>query len=229
MKLKPTVIAMSLLAAVSSVSAVTVQNIGPATVTYDETTTLGSLSSWFSSGTTYGFTWTLPNSASVVSFGPTANTLVNLPSFTLANNVGWNLSGAFNAFLGNPSFTEINGATNATTNIFGTADISVNGGPAATTSGLVGFTITTISGPFVGGYFSQTVSLPVGGFTSLAQNNASLNFSASGGTFSTIISNPQNKLEYSFTATPVPEPETAAMLLSGLATLGWLARRRRNV
>ena len=225
MKLKPTVIALSLLAAVSSVSAITVQNIGPATVTYDETTSLGFLSSWFSSGTTYGFSWTLPNSAQVVSFGPTVNTLVNLPSFTLTNNPGWNLSGAFNAFLGNPSFTEIGGAT---TNIFGTADISVNGGPAATTSGLVGFTITTISGPFVGGYFSQTVSLPVGGFTSLAQSNASLDFSASGGTFSTIISNPQNKIEYSFTATPVPEPETAAMLLSGLATLGWLARRRRS-
>lgn len=229
MKLKPTVIALSLLAAVSSVSAITVANIGPATVTYDETTTLGFLAGSFSSGNNYGFSWTLPNSASVVSFGATANTLVNLPSFTLTKNVGWNLSGAFKAFLGNPSFTEINGATNATTNIFGTADISVNGGPAATTSGLVGFTITTISGPFVGGYFSQTVSLPVGGFTSLAQSNGSLNFSASGGTFSTIISNPQNKLEYSFTATPVPEPETAAMLLSGLATLGWLARRRRSV
>ena len=225
MKLKPTVIALSMLAAVSSVSAITVQNIGPATVTYDETTLLGSLSSWFSSGTTYGFSWTLPNSASVVSFGPINNTVVNLPSFTLTNNPGWNLSGAFNAFLGNPSFTEISGAT---TNIFGTADISVNGGPAATTSGLVGFTITTISGPFVGGYFSQTVSLPVGGFTSLAQSNASLDFSAGGGTFSTIISQPQNKLEYSFTATPVPEPETYAMLLSGLGALGWLVRRRRS-
>lgn len=30
-----------------------------------------------------------------------------------------------------------------------------------------------------------------------------------------------------FTATPVPEPGTSAMLLAGLAGLGWLARRRR--
>ncbi len=228
MKLKPTVMALSMLAAVSSVSAMTVAHIGPATVTCDETTTLGFLSGSFSSGNNDGFSWTLPNSAQVVSFGPTADTLVNLPSFTLAKNMGWNLSGAVKAFLGNPSFTEINGATNATTNIFGTADISVNGGPAATTSGLVGFTITTISCPFVGGYFLQAVSLPVCGFTSRAQSNATLNFSASGGTFSTINSNPQNKLEFSFTAMSVPEPETAAMLLSGRATLGWLARRRRS-
>ena len=31
-----------------------------------------------------------------------------------------------------------------------------------------------------------------------------------------------------FTATPVPEPATTAMLLAGLVSLGWLARRRRG-
>ena len=72
------------------------------------------------------------------------------------------------------------------------------------------------------------MTVPVGGFTSLAQSNASLTLMADGGTFSNILSNPQNKLEYSFTATPVPEPETYVMLLSGIAALGWLARRRRN-
>ena len=88
MKLKPIVIALSLLAALSSASALTVQDIGPATVSYDETTTLGVLSSWFSSGTTYGFTWSIPNSAQVVSFGTNESLLVDLPSFTINRNPG---------------------------------------------------------------------------------------------------------------------------------------------
>lgn len=225
MNLKPTVIALSLIAALSSASALTMQDIGPATVSYDETTTLGFLSSWFSSGTTYGFSWSIPNSAQVVSFGSNESLLVDLPSFTIDRNPGWNLSGDFVAFLGNPSFTEIGGAT---TNILGTVDISVDGGAASTTSGLVGFVITSSAPGYLGGYFSQTVTVPVGGFTSLAQSNASLTLMADGGTFSNVLSNPQNKLEYSFTATPVPEPETYVMLLSGIAALGWLARRRRN-
>lgn len=225
MKLKPTVIALSLLAALSSASALTVQNIGPATLTYDETTTLGFLSSWFSSGSTYGFTWSLPGSASVVSFGATVIVNVPLPSFTLAVNPGWTLSGPVSAFLGNPTFTEVGGAT---TNIAGTADVSFDGGPATTIAGLSGFVITATAPGYLAGYFSSTTSVPVGGFTSLDISNTSLTLSASGGTFSNIVSSPQNKLEYSFSATPVPEPETYAMLLSGLGALGWLVRRRRS-
>ena len=50
--------------------------------------------------------------------------------------------------------------------------------------------------------------------TSDAYTISQFSFTASGGA--------------SFTAAPVPEPETAAMLLAGLAALGWLSRRRRG-
>lgn len=38
----------------------------------------------------------------------------------------------------------------------------------------------------------------------------------------------RGQLVYERTVTPIPEPGTTAMLLGGLAVLGWIARRRRD-
>ena len=226
MKLKPAAVAISLLFGVSAASAIVVQDIGPATVTYDEKTTLASLSSWSSVGSNYSFAWTIPNTAAVVSFGALATTLVNLPSFTLTPNIGWTLSGEVTASLGNLFFVEVGGAT---TNITAIASASIDGGPVITTSGVTAKTPTLLPPGALLGYFSDSRTLPIGAFNSLAVSNASLTLSASGGTFSSITANPQNKLEISFTAMPVPEPETYAMLLSGIAVIGWVAKRRRSI
>jgi hypothetical protein len=226
MKFKPTSVAIALLFGVSAASAMVVQNIGPATVTYDETTTLASLASWSSSGSNYRFAWTIPDTAAVVSFGTLATTLVNLPSFTLTPNIGWALSGGVTASLGNLSFSEVGGAS---TSIAAAASISVNGGPVTVASGMVAGTPTLVTSGAVLGYFGDAMTLPIGAFNSLAVSNASLTLSASGGAFSSITANPQNKLEISFTAMPVPEPETYVMLLSGIAVIGWVAKRRRVI
>ena len=42
-----------------------------------------------------------------------------------------------------------------------------------------------------------------------------------------ISTQPQNKLDFSLTAVPVPEPETAALMPAGPGALGLLVRRRR--
>ena len=44
-----------------------------------------------------------------------------------------------------------------------------------------------------------------------------------------IVSAPGAAYSLASTITPVPEPETYAMMLAGLGALGFLARRRRNV
>jgi hypothetical protein len=120
-------------------------------------------------------------------------------------------------------FTEFGGAT---TGILAYAKVSVDGGPTVSLSGGIGWTVTSSSPGFLQGYFSDTYSAP-GAFTSFSVSDAKIVLSASGGLGSSIGAQPQNKLEISFTAVPVPEPETFAMLLSGLAIVGWMARRRQ--
>jgi len=180
------------------------------------------LAGWFSSNPIHGFHWTVPDSAQVASFGPTTTTFIDLPSFTVTANAGWALSNA-TGFLGNISWVEVG---NATTNIQLYADISVDGGPTVSISGnTLGWVITSNAPGFSQGYFADTSTLP-GPFSTLTVSNASIVLSASGGTFSSIGAQPQNKLEISFAVAQVPEPETAAMLLAGLGALGLMARRR---
>ena len=226
MKLKPVVVALSLMVGVSAASAETV-DLGQYTLTYDETTSFGGLAGSFgTSNDTYGFSWNFAPSASVFNVGSgTTVTTVNLPSFTLTPNAGYTLSGAFNAFMGNLVYTEV--GDGATTGILAYGDVSVNGGAPISINGhQVNWNVTSSAPGYRNGYFAESASLPLGSYTSISISNAHLDLSASGGTFSSISSQPQNKIEFSFMAVPVPEPETYAMLLAGLGLMGAIARRR---
>lgn len=225
MNLKPVFAAALLVFGMSTASAITSQDIGPATVSYDETTSFGWLSSWFSSGNTYGFTWTVPVSAQVSNFGSSL-TIVNvpMPDFTLTVNAGWALSNP-SAFLGNLIYVEVGGAT---TNIVANGNVAVDGGPAMPIGPVSLNWVQTGAGTdYAQGYFADTASA-TGAFSSLAVTGSGIDLSATGGIFSSISSQPQNKYEVSFTAMPVPEPETYAMFVAGLAALGWLSKRRRT-
>lgn len=224
MKFKSVFVALSFVASVST--AATQQDIGPAIVEYDNSTTFGSLASWFSSGDTYGFSWNFSPDVNVSSFGPTTVNFFSLPSFTLTPNAGYTLSGGFNAFLGNLVYNEVN---DATTGILAYGDVSVDGGAPININGHGVFWTETLNiQGYRSGYYAESATLPIGSFTSITVSNAYLALSASGGTFSSITAQPQNKIEFSFTAVPVPEPETYAMLLAGLGVMGAIARRRKK-
>ena len=230
MKLKPVLATASLLLVVSAASATTSFDVGGATLTYDETTSLGYTDGSFNGFQFEGFSWKLPNSVTLTNSTPDTIALkyVEIPSFTIQANPGYALSNLL-GFFGNPTFFELGG----TTNIAFTGDVSINGGaPVHIQDALIDFEITgsTPGINLYSGYFSQTSTLP-GPFTSFSLTNATFLLSAAvapEGTVASIIANPQNKLEISYNVVAVPEPETAAMLLAGLAAMGWVAQRRRN-
>lgn len=228
MNFKPVFAAVVLVSGMSAASAAWIsQDLGPFTLEYEDGTSFAGLSSTFSSsGDIYGFTWTVPNSVQVTSVGGVEAALnVPLPSFTITANPGWTLSNP-SAFLGNLSYTEVGDGANTT--IIGNANVSLNGGSAVAIGPHGVAWVTTNSGAgFSQGYFADTLSAPVA-FHSLAVTDASIDLNANYGAFASISANPQNKLEISLMAVPVPEPETYAMMLAGLAALGWLSARRHR-
>ncbi|MGN6831212.1 PEP-CTERM sorting domain-containing protein [Paucibacter sp. M5-1] len=227
MKLLLSAAALGLALGASSASALVVQDNGAYTLSYDETTSLGYLSSWFSSSNdTYGFSWNLDSGIQAISEGGSTVNAFSLPDFVLSANSGYVLGGNVSAFLGNLVFNQLGAA--ASTGATVSAMISVDGGPAIAFGGPLDQVITASSGNFTSGYFSVETSQNFGNFSSLSVSAVTLTLSAEGGTFASVLSQPQNKLEVSFQAVPVPEPETYAMLLSGLAALAWVARRRRR-
>ena len=225
MQLKSIAAAAALLIAAGAASAMGFADFGSHTVEYDETTDFaGIASSYTSGGGAAGFSWIVPPSIQLADFGGGASIAFDLPSFTIEAKSGWMLSNP-SAFFGNLVFTEVMGATTQV-KIF--ADVSVDGGPVMALMDLVDRTPTAIGSQFMNGYFGETFGPAAVGFNTLSVSNAYIELSAWGGVFSSISSQPQNKLEVSLVAMPVPEPETYAMMLAGLGALGWMARRRRT-
>lgn len=226
MRIKPILAALALLSTVPLASALQVQDNGPYTIAYDETTVFGYLSGWYSSSPDHGFNWNVPDAVQVVSTGDLVTAEFVLPSFTVTANPGWALSDP-RAFLGQIVFTEFGGAFTAMSI---EADVSVNGGPAMPLVDSVDWQLTGTAPlvDFYTGYFAETWGPLSGGFTSLSVSNVKLTLTAEGGALGAITAQDQNQLRVSFNVSAVPELETYAMMLAGLGALGWMSRRRRT-
>lgn len=200
---------------------------GRYTLTYDETTILGDTSSSFtSSDNSVGFSWNLPSDINIVSLGTVESQSFTLPDFTITAKAGYTLSGPITGFLGNLVYTEVNGAT---TSASATGDVAVNGIPMGSTGGNLDRVETLSFAGGSSGYYGSSTAVPAGSFNSFSVSNFILTLNASGGSFSSIVAQPQNKLEVTFFAVPVPEPETYAMLLAGLGLIAGMMKRRKQL
>lgn len=197
-------------------------------LSFDETTELQSPSFSFNGGGgSTGFGWSLPSSIKVISLGGFASeTTFTLPSFTITAKPGWTLSGPLSSFLGNVVFNEV--GLGAVTTMTATGQLSIDGGPTMAIGGVLSKTFTTDE-PEINvrsGFFADTAETLHGGFQSLTVSSASLTLRAEGGNYASILSQPQNVLQFGIIAAPVPEPESWALLMAGLGLIGYAARRR---
>ena len=198
------------------------------TLSYDDTTSFTGVDFSFGDGTNEGFGWNVAGTVGAVSAGQGLQTATfALPSFTVTAKAGFTLSG-ITGFLGNLVFNEV--GAGASTSASASGNVALNGMPAGVFGGVLIKNTTFSAGTYNSGYHARqgTMGTPSNNTLSFSGGLLTLTASAGAGQFASVIGNPQNTLSFSVVPTPVPEPETFALMLAGLVAIGSLARRRQG-
>ena len=211
-------------AALTPPPAIVTNNYGAYTLTYEDNSVFNGPTSNFSDGNGgVGFSWSIPTSVFVS--GTNDEFTYALPEFTVTANAGYTLSGPFAGFVGNISFVEVNGATTSASML---GHLSIDHSPYIPFSAALSKTEVSSGAGVSTGYYSVKGSQAFGSFSSLTASGVGLKLSTQGGVFGSVSGQPQNQIQFSFIANPVPEPESYAMMLVGLLAVGTIVRRRQK-
>ncbi len=198
------------------------------TLDYTETSSSVLLNAFSEGENTVGFTFSLKPTVNVINVGSGGIVSIPfaLPSFTVTSNAAYFISGEITGKIGNLSFSEAPGAVTSAT-FSGTASID------GLSSGFLNAPLTKdpfVPGGGIGEFRSSSSTAGQGVFNEFKLTGGTLTLTAdnSGGVFSSISSQSQSEFRISFTALPVPELESYAMLLAGLCLIGAITRRRRR-
>lgn len=226
MKFKPALLVIATALSLGSAQAVETVDLGAFTLEYDETTELGSLAFTSSSASLLGFGWNLPSSFQAISIdGAAAAGSFALPWFKISVNPGHVLTGDVESFIGNLVYNLVGNAAAVSASVSGT--ISVDG-LSQPVGGDLDASVTANAPGFESGYLSGVQAANFGVFSSLEFSGGVLSLLASGGSFASIIAQPQNQFSLNVAVAEVPEPASMALMLGGLAVVGGLASRRRQ-
>ena len=221
--------ALSLVASVAA--SATTLNLGQYTLTYDETTVFGDPTLTTSGpGNAVSFGWSLGTAVNYLNVGPSTDPAalqktIILPSYSIAANAGFSLSGPVNGFSGKPIYSDFLGNV---TNMALIGTMSVDGGPAFAVQSLFTKTVVvSVPGLAEVGTMSLDITAGLGNFTAVDFTGALLLTSTGTNVLSLAAiqsRTPEDVFKVSFFATPVPVPPAAWLFSSAL--LGLVLRRR---
>jgi PEP-CTERM motif len=210
----------------SSAQALTVLDLPSFNLEYDESklgnvTVVGGLTG------AQSLNWNLQSGQQAISVNgaPVAGSF-ELPWMRATADAGYEFAGTIGGFMGNLVYNLLGPGASVGASVSG--NLSVDGGAIQPFVMVLTPTITAFTPPFQTGFLAGSINGTGATFSVLEISDLRLNLLAGGGSFASVIAQPQNIMSVMLDVAVVPEPQTLALMLAGLGVVASVGRRRHQ-